>query len=386
MPLPFSCSRPLLRLVFGLVGLSVTWGGLPFGFSAGGSRAAARTLRVGVSGSAPFVISQGPSTQGISVDVWRDFASAEGLPYELLPQISTAASIENVATGDLDVAIGPISITPDRLMIEGVEFTQPYFISHVGLLVSDSSPGLWRRIRPFFGWAALSSAGVLLICLFTVGNLIWLAEHRTNPDHFPRHYLRGVGNGMWFALVTLTTVGYGDRAPVTGVGRWISGVWMVVSLIAVSSITAGLASAFTISLARLGGTRLSEPSDLSGAPVAVVRGTTSVKWGTQYGAQLTQADSLEEAISLLRANRVEGVIFDRPALKYHLLRNQEQRLKLAPFSLATEPYGIVIPSGSSLERPLDVALVRMQRLGRTREIVDRWIEGLPDLGPPAEGA
>ncbi|MCP9800084.1 potassium channel family protein [Synechococcus sp. RedBA-s] len=64
------------------------------------------------------------------------------------------------------------------------------------------------------GWSALSSAGVLLICLFTVGTLIWLAEHRTNPDNFPCHSLRGAGNGMWFALVTLTSVGYSDWAPV----------------------------------------------------------------------------------------------------------------------------------------------------------------------------
>jgi len=379
MPLVVPTARPFVRLALGLAGLVVASTGFCI-------RVQAQTLRVGVSGSAPFVMREGDVTQGISIDVWRDFASSEGLPYKLIPQTSTAASIKNVANGELDVAIGPISITSDRLMIDGIEFTQPYYISHVGLLVSERSPGLWRRLRPFFGWAALSSAGVLLICLFVVGNLIWLTEHRKNPEHFPRHYIRGIGNGMWFALVTLTTVGYGDRAPVTGIGRWISGVWMVVSLIAVSSITAGLASAFTISLAQLGGEPLSEPADLRGVPIAAVRGTTSVKWGNHYEARLTQTDSLEDAIALLEAEGVQGVIFDRPALKYHLFQNPGARQKLAPFSLATEPYGIVIQSGSALERPLDVALVRMQRQGLTGEIADRWIESIPSQREPIEGS
>ena len=89
--------------------------------------------------------------------------------------------------------------------------------------------------------AALSSVGLLLVPL--CGWQFDLAGGATHQSFaIPAHYLR-VGNAMWFALVTLTTVGYGDRAPVSKTGRAITAVWMVISLIAVSSITAGLASA-----------------------------------------------------------------------------------------------------------------------------------------------
>ena len=44
-----------------------------------------------------------------------------------------------------------------------------------------------------------------------VGSLIWLAERRRNAEQFAEP-LAGIGSGMWFALVTLTTVGYGDKA------------------------------------------------------------------------------------------------------------------------------------------------------------------------------
>ena len=55
--------------------------------------------------------------------------------------------------------------------------------------------------------------------LVAVGSMIWLAERRQNSSQFPQAVLPGLANGMWFALVTLTTVGYGDKAPVTRVGK-----------------------------------------------------------------------------------------------------------------------------------------------------------------------
>ena len=62
-------------------------------------------------------------------------------------------------------------------------------------------PSLWQRFRPFCEIAFLGSFGGVLILLFLVGNLLWLAERHKNSAHFPPAYLSGVGNGMWFALV-----------------------------------------------------------------------------------------------------------------------------------------------------------------------------------------
>ncbi len=298
----------------------------------------------------------------------------EGLEYKIISQPNPQASLASIARGQLDVAIGPISITPERLKDTKVDFTQPYFISHVGVLTTEENPSLWSRIKPFFGVAALSSVVVLFFSLFIVGNLIWLAERHRNHQQFPPQYLRGVSNGMWFALVTLTTVGYGDRAPVTAVGRWIAGVWMIVTLIAVSSITAGLASAFTISLARITADNFTDAADLRGASMAVVTGTTSVKLGEYYKAKTKSAASLDEAIALLKEGAVEGVIFDTPALEYYLQQNSDAGLKIAPFLLATEPYGIALQEDDPLRKVLDVAVVDLQRQGRTKEIKERWID------------
>ncbi|MBM3661687.1 MAG: hypothetical protein FJW94_02160 [Actinobacteria bacterium] len=51
---------------------------------------------------------------------------------------------------------------------------------------------------------------VPILLLVVVGHIVWLVERRTNDD-FPHSYLAGVWEGIWWAIVTMTTIGYGDR-------------------------------------------------------------------------------------------------------------------------------------------------------------------------------
>lgn len=273
-----------------------------------------RELRVGVSGSPPFVMRE--------------------------PRPDAAP-----ARGDIDVAIGPIG-----------------FHGQVGVLLPARPPTHWSRLRPFFGVAGLSSVGVLLLSLFLVGNLIWLAERRRNPGQFPPSYGRGVGHGTWFALVTLTTA-----------GRCLAGLWVVLTLLAVFPITAGLASAFTVSLADTRQASIREPGDLRGARLAVVEGTTSRRWSDVVGARPVVSASLEAAVDLLRQGRVDGVLFDQPALRYALSQHPEAPLRLAPFGLGTQTYGLDLPAESELRLPLDVSLLELHRSGRIEAITDRWL-------------
>jgi polar amino acid transport system substrate-binding protein len=311
---------------------------------------------------------------GISIEIWRDVANRLDQPYKFVVQPNTNASIKAVADGTVDLAIGPISITPNRLANPEIDFTQPYFHGYEGLLIPQKPPGLITRLRPFIGWAALSSVGILVSLLFIFGNLIWLAERRKNTEQFPRQYLHGVGNGMWFGLVTLTTVGYGDRAPLSRSGRTIAGIWMVMSLVAVSSITAGLASAFTLSLAELAPSAIRNKSDLRGKKIAVVEGTTSLRWGKLYEINPVLTKNLNEGIKKLKQGEVEGIIFDAAPLRHYLKENKQSKLKLANFPLAIQTYGFVLPMGSPLRNPLNIELLGMERNGETERIENALLD------------
>ncbi|MDP6192964.1 MAG: transporter substrate-binding domain-containing protein, partial [Prochlorococcaceae cyanobacterium ETNP18_MAG_1] len=154
----------------------------------------ANVLKIGVSGNPPFVEQrakgEGMYYQGISIEVWKQVASALKLEYRFVPQPNTDANVQAVVDRDIDVAIGPISITPDRMALESINFTQPYFYGEEGVLLPKQPPTLLARLKPFVGMAALSSLGALIIAVFVVGNLIWLAERRKNYEQFPSQYVK----------------------------------------------------------------------------------------------------------------------------------------------------------------------------------------------------
>ncbi|KRF28552.1 hypothetical protein ASG91_08895 [Phycicoccus sp. Soil802] len=75
----------------------------------------------------------------------------------------------------------------------------------------------------------------------------------------PKANIISIGDALWWAATTVTTVGYGDRYPVTTTGRIISITLMVVGIALVGAITASIAAWFVTSLDRERQTRSNEP-------------------------------------------------------------------------------------------------------------------------------
>lgn len=77
----------------------------------------------------------------------------------------------------------------------------------------------------------------------------------------------------------MTTVGYGDKAPITAMGRGIALVCMFASVIIVSGFTAAIATALTVGELRR---PVRGPNDLFGSRVIRVAGSTSAEFLTRY--------------------------------------------------------------------------------------------------------
>lgn len=93
-----------------------------------------------------------------------------------------------------------------------------------------------RRLFQRVGRIALVALAIVLIGAAAA----YGAEHATNPE-FDTY-----GNAVWWAIVTLTTVGYGDITPITHAGRMVA-VMIMVSGVGVLGVLAGsLASFFRV--------------------------------------------------------------------------------------------------------------------------------------------
>ena len=74
----------------------------------------------------------------------------------------------------------------------------------------------------------------LIFFIFLFGYLFYVSE----PD------VRNLGDGIWWALVTITTDGYGDITPVTTLGRVVASSLMLLGLGLIATITAIVSAKF----------------------------------------------------------------------------------------------------------------------------------------------
>ncbi len=115
------------------------------------------------------------------------------------------------------------------------------------LKLSRYSPAMHALIRVFVQERrSLAGAGLLLgtALLFASTGMYYL-EGQVQPDYFG-----SIPQASWWAISTLTTVGYGDVTPITPLGRLFAGVVMVAGLCILALPVAIIATGFSQEVAR----------------------------------------------------------------------------------------------------------------------------------------
>jgi len=100
-------------------------------------------------------------------------------------------------------------------------------------VLGESVEHLWVTLCICITWTLIS------------GVIIWLLDRRRNPLQFPSSFWQGVCEGTWWAVVTMTTVGYGDRSPRSLLARIYAAVWMIIGMVTLSTFTADVSSILT---------------------------------------------------------------------------------------------------------------------------------------------
>ncbi|MEB3160949.1 MAG: transporter substrate-binding domain-containing protein [Synechocystis sp.] len=344
-----------------------------------------RRLKVGIKTLPPFVInrpielsSTNPQAQaakqqlefvGIDIAIWEAIAAVQKWEYDYFEYATVANGLSELEQGNLDILLGGLEITPERL--NQVNFTQPYYFSHAALLIRRPPLPFWNYLHPFLRIAVLTAIAVVFLFISLFSHLIWLAERQENPEHFPRQYWRGISQAYWFTAVTMTTVGYGDTVPITGMGRRLTFVWMWIGMVLTSSITAALASGFTLSITQQLDTGDLQNHDLS-KKIAVIGDTLSLTFLKDQPVPLVQTQTFNDAITLLNNRQVESILYFDDSLAYFQQTQTANHYELIDLDSVPIAYGFALRLNDPLLQKVNISLLEMMRSKQLSTIVRQF--------------
>jgi len=109
------------------------------------------------------------------------------------------------------------------------------------LKLARYSPGLHSLFEAVYSERRALVGCLVIIGALTIGTaaMMHLAETHAQPDKFGT-----IPDAMWWAIVTLTTVGYGDVVPVTPIGKIIAGLTAVMGIVMLALPVGIIATAF----------------------------------------------------------------------------------------------------------------------------------------------
>ncbi|MFH1409038.1 MAG: transporter substrate-binding domain-containing protein [Nanoarchaeota archaeon] len=325
----------------------------------------ATAITVGVKPAEPFIIVyESGAISGFSADLIEHLTSRFDAPVEITYHVDPDIQkhLSSVKEGAVDVGIAATTITSEREAV--VDFSHPIFQSSLGIAAKKDNKNMFNVLLTKEVFAI---ASVILIYIIICSHIMWLIER--GHERFSKNYLKGIGRGMWWTIVTISTVGYGDISPKRPLGR-IFGVMVIFSGIIIFGIAiAGLTSSFTVNQLS---SQIRGPQDLVGQKVAVIAGTATVPIAEDWGMKLNEVADLDQAFKLLEEDKVVAVTHDTPLLQYYLRTHQKDALVLAPETYAPSTYGMTFPKGSGWRKPFNIALIGSIEDGSYDKIKKKW--------------
>jgi ABC-type amino acid transport substrate-binding protein len=319
---------------------------------AGAAPAPSSPLLVATHEAPPFAIrNPDGSWSGLAIDLWSDIAKDQGLQYRLV-ETDLDGMVSGVASGKYAASVGALTVTPRRET--QIDFTHPFYTTGFGIVTTKAPPSWLVLLRNFFTWQFLSAVLLLAGVLLVVGFVLWLVERRANADEFD-HSWRGIGTGMWFSAVTMTTVGYGDKTPKTAAGRVIALVWMFAAVIIISTFTGLIASSLTES--RMGGA-ITGQDDLQNAAVGSIGGSAANVWLDENGIGFRNFPSIRAGLDAVAAGKIDAFVYDRPLLRYLVHEDRSGKLRLLPGSFGRQDYAFALPQNDPRREAINVSLLR----------------------------
>jgi ABC-type amino acid transport substrate-binding protein len=325
-------------------------------------------MKVAIKEAAPFVIKdQNGKWSGISVELWEAVAKLHGISF-VYQEYDLEGVLKGLNNKEFDLAVGALTLTEERE--RSFDFSHPFYESGLGIAVRTRASGIYEVIQRLFSSDFFKAVGGLVVVLLIFGLLVWLFERKKNKEQFGGKPWQGIASGFWWSAVTMTTVGYGDKAPVSAGGRIIALVWMFMALIIISSFTAAITSALTVNELS---TMVTGPEDLKDVRVASVASSSSGEFLVSNQIEFRHFSELNDALAALENGKIDAVVYDKPIMSYLLKNTSREHVEILPQDLIGQYYGFGLPEGHPFREELNIALLQIISTGHWQEILFRYL-------------
>ena len=325
-----------------------------------------KKLIIGLKESPPFVMGQEDSYRGVCIDLWKEIA--DELDYEYsFKTYKLEGLLQAVENGEVDLSINPLTVTAER--IQRFSFSQPFYVTNLGIATryKDDSTIL-AFISNLFSLDFIKAVFLLMMIIFIFGLIVWLVERKYNKEQFSKG-VKGLGDGIWWSAVTMTTVGYGDKAPVSPWGRIISVVWMFTAVIVISSFTAGIASSLTITQLE---TNIKGIDDLRKVRVGTISNSASASFLQDYGINYKPYDNISEGLQDIDDGQINAFVYDEAILRYLIHDNKlNERIIIIPSSYSKEYFSFA-SANEDLINKINPALIRKIESADWKDILEKY--------------
>lgn len=315
------------------------------------------TLVVGYTSAPPFIIDDGNNLEGINIWLWQKVANDLGLEYKM-QEFEFSTMLDALENNTIDVSINPLTITSERS--KKMEFTHSFYASNATIVVAETSSyqKFIQFVKGFFSTNFLKGLLVLLLIIFLFGLVGWYFERKENPEQF-RSGHSGIWDGMWWSAVTLTTVGYGDKAPKTRMGKIAALVLMFGGLLFISGLTASIASSLTVNQLN---SDLESFSEFKESSVGSVKNTSTTEFlKSHFFKKIKLFDRVELGLEDLKENNIDAFIYDEPILKYRIQQDSSlSTLNVLPIKFDVQFYAFgVTREKRELERAISLKILEI---------------------------
>lgn len=317
--------------------------------------------------------------EGISIDLLRRVAAEVNseLETELDSEITLEfrempldAMLDAVAAGEVDLAAAAITVNYERE--KRLDFTHAYYTSGLGIAVGTTQ----RK----WGWSGVVAAvfsptfagilAALFLAMLVSAVLVHVVERKHNAEDFGGGWLRGITKALWWAAVTLTTVGYGDAVPRSLAGRLIALVWMFAGLFIIAGFTAAVTTTLTVDQLR---SKISGPADLPRVRVATIENSTSAAYLRRRHIAHQAHPNVDAALNALAAGECEAVVYDAPVLRYTVMKRHSASAHVLPGTFERQDYAFAIPSGSPVRERINQYLLREIGTASWEEVLNGYV-------------